>query len=65
MVANRSAPEILATQTADIHPPTADARERAGPWLTYRQAASYTGWSVPYLRNLVSAGQNRRRDETA
>mgnify|MGYP003655334516 CR=1 FL=1 len=26
-------------------------------WLTYQQAAEYTGWSVPYLRNLVSAGQ--------
>jgi excisionase family DNA binding protein len=24
-------------------------------WLTYTQAASYTGWSVRYLRNLVSA----------
>ena len=29
--------------------------ERA--WLTYRQAAEYTGWSVRYLRNLVSADQ--------
>lgn len=26
-------------------------------WLTYEQAAAYTGWSVEYLRNLVSAGQ--------
>ena len=26
-------------------------------WLTYRQAAMYTGWTVLYLRNLVSAGQ--------
>jgi len=26
-------------------------------WLTYRQAAEYCGWSVAYLRNLVSAGQ--------
>ena len=26
-------------------------------WLTYRQASIYTGWSVEYLRNLVSAGQ--------
>jgi excisionase family DNA binding protein len=24
-------------------------------WLTYVQAAAYTGWSVRYLRNLVSA----------
>ncbi|MGD0679859.1 MAG: helix-turn-helix domain-containing protein [Polyangiaceae bacterium] len=27
------------------------------PWLTYREAAAYCGWSVGYLRNLVSAGQ--------
>ena len=26
-------------------------------WLTYSQAAKYTGWTVAYLRNLVSAGQ--------
>ena len=26
-------------------------------WLTYKQASEYTGWSVRYLRNLVSAGQ--------
>jgi helix-turn-helix protein len=26
-------------------------------WLTYEQAAEYTGWSVRYLRNLVSADQ--------
>lgn len=26
-------------------------------WMTYKQAAQYTGWSVRYLRNLVSAGQ--------
>ena len=26
-------------------------------WLTYQQAAIYTGWTVSYLRNLVSAGQ--------
>ena len=26
-------------------------------WLTYEQAAEYTGWSVRYLRNLVSAGR--------
>lgn len=25
-------------------------------WLTYRDASRYTGWSVGYLRNLVSAG---------
>ena len=26
-------------------------------WLNYQQAADYCGWSVPYLRNLVSAGR--------
>lgn len=25
-------------------------------WMTYAQAAAYTGWSIAYLRNLVSAG---------
>jgi excisionase family DNA binding protein len=25
-------------------------------WLTYADAAEYTGWAVSYLRNLVSAG---------
>ena len=29
----------------------------ASPWLTYAEAAAYTGWSLSYLRNLVSAGQ--------
>ncbi|MCP4604274.1 MAG: helix-turn-helix domain-containing protein [Proteobacteria bacterium] len=26
-------------------------------WLTYQQAADYTGWSVRYLRNLVSGAK--------
>jgi len=26
-------------------------------WLTYKDAANYTGWTVEYLRNLVSAGE--------
>lgn len=26
-------------------------------WLTYKQASKYTGWSVAYLRNLVSAAK--------
>jgi excisionase family DNA binding protein len=29
----------------------------SSPWLTYAEAAAYTGWSLVYLRNLVSAGQ--------
>jgi len=32
-------------------------RPRALEWLTYADAARYCGWSVAYLRNLVSAGQ--------
>ena len=37
------------------------------PWLTYERAAAYTGWSIRYLRNLVSAdaipvfGESRSR----
>jgi len=31
--------------------------EEETKWLTYAQAASYTGWSVAYLQNLVSAGR--------
>ena len=31
--------------------------EHGATWLTYAQAAFYTGWSVGHLRNLVSAGQ--------
>ena len=31
--------------------------ETIRPWLTYREAAAYCGWSVTYVRNLVSAGQ--------
>jgi len=26
-------------------------------WLTYREAAAYTGWSIGHLQNLVSAGR--------
>jgi len=36
--------------------PTMGLTEQA-TWLTYAQAASYMGWSVAHLRNLVSAGQ--------
>jgi len=32
-------------------------RSRPSPWMTYARTAAYTGWSVRYLRNLVSAGQ--------
>jgi excisionase family DNA binding protein len=41
----------------DNRPAFETSPETRGPWLTYRQAASYCGWSVAYLRNLVSAGQ--------
>lgn len=33
------------------------ARDLPFVWLTYAQAARYTGWSVGHLRNLVSAGE--------
>ena len=31
--------------------------ELAATWLTYAEAASYTGWSIGHLRNLASAGR--------
>lgn len=31
--------------------------QEVGRWLTYAGAAAYTGWSVGYLQNLVSAGK--------
>jgi len=33
------------------------AKAGKGPWLTYRAAAAYSGWSVQTLRNLVNAGR--------
>jgi len=39
------------------HGPATALRVVASPWLTYAEAAAYTGWSLVYLRNLVSAGQ--------
>lgn len=33
-----------------------EERAESTHWLTYRQAAAYTGWSVESLRNLVSRG---------
>ena len=35
---------------------SAVSRPSASRWMTYAQTAAYTGWSVRYLRNLVSAG---------
>jgi hypothetical protein len=46
-------PPPQATPTPDPRGPS-DASRR---WLTYRQAAAYCGWSVAYLRNLVSVGK--------
>jgi excisionase family DNA binding protein len=48
-----------ASVTAALRPEPSVTREPLGehPWLTYAEAATYTGWSVAYLRNLVSAGQ--------
>jgi excisionase family DNA binding protein len=58
MTANHPSLEIQAPQTSpDARSRPAASPSPTGPWLTYREAAAYTGWSVPYLRNLVSAGQ--------
>src|SRR5258708_12552484 len=55
MVANLLASEGLPTQTSTEAPQrSVDPSERAGPWLTYRQAPSYSAWSPPYLRNLLT-----------
>ena len=43
-------------QAKGVHP-SRRGRLMVSSWLTYAQAARYTGWSVHYLRNLVSAGQ--------
>ena len=51
--------EAFPTRVLGIEP-FEDAPLRRGPprrWLTYSQAAEYTGLSVRYLRNLVSADQ--------
>jgi excisionase family DNA binding protein len=40
-----------------IERPVAQRAGRGVTWLTYTEAASYTGWSVGHLRNLVSAGR--------
>jgi excisionase family DNA binding protein len=34
-----------------------EEQESPRHWFTYRQAAQYCGWSITYVRNLVSAGQ--------
>jgi len=53
-----SRPRYLAplVDSAETAPPLPARAEHASPWLTYAQAAQYTGWTVAYLRNLVSAG---------
>lgn len=50
---------IEAPSSAEAHPIAARETRAAvaSPWLTYPQAAAYTGWTVVYLRNLVSAGE--------
>ena len=40
-----------------VHAGHLRAKPIATPWLTYAEAAAYTGWSLAYLRNLVSAGR--------
>jgi excisionase family DNA binding protein len=53
---HHSAPVTLEDAAHGCHPPR-DESEVRRHWLTYRQAAAYCGWSVNYVRNLVSAGQ--------
>jgi hypothetical protein len=40
-----------------VVPPTGSPGAAPHPWLTYREAAAYCGWSVAHLRNLVCAAQ--------
>jgi hypothetical protein len=57
MTANHPSLEIQAPHTSpDDRPRPAATPFATGPWLTYRETAAYAGWSIPYLRNLVSAG---------
>src|ERR1700742_403001 len=50
-----SRPRYLSVVAAAA-PPLSRSAAPVSPWLTYAQAAAYTGWTVAYLRNLVSAG---------
>jgi excisionase family DNA binding protein len=57
--ADSARPRYLAPpagSAADTAPAALAGAAPASPWLTYAQAAAYTGWTVAYLRNLVSAG---------
>ena len=52
-----TAPAMPDTVSSAAAPHTLPLRAPiASPWLTYAEAAAYTGWTVAYLRNLVSAG---------
>jgi len=44
------------TSTRATHHPSFNSHQTT-TWLTYAQAACYTGWSIGHLRNLVSAGR--------
>ena len=46
---------MIAADKTPTQKPRADVGD--GPWLNYKAASAYTGWSVPYLRNLVSRGE--------
>ena len=49
-------PEAVVTQRLTASDENARLSQDEAPyWMNYRQAALYTGWSIPYLRNLVSA----------
>jgi len=45
----------LSTSHTTVDEDCLEARGRS--WLTYREAAAYTGWSIGHLQNLVSAGR--------
>ena len=49
--------DLLVVAIHDHERPAMERDDKAAAWLTYAQAASYTGWSVRHLRNLVSGGQ--------
>ena len=46
MIMRHESRQVTVNNVGDIH---------SMKWLTYQQASVYTGWSVVYLRNLVSA----------
>ena len=50
-------PNILASEPPTLSRAADPPTRPPTPWLTYAESAAYTGWSVGYLQNLVSAGK--------